>query len=56
MGNIYDGAFRTILNRGKDEAKKETALRMFQDGELPIEKVAKYSGLDITEVELFAGV
>lgn len=27
---------------------------MLQDGELPIEKVAKYSGLDIAEVELIA--
>ena len=49
---------RTILNRGKaegrDETKKEMALRMLQDGELPIDKVAKYSGLDLTEVELLA--
>ena len=61
VGDIMGGALieteaRTILNRGKDEAKKETALRMLQDGELPIDKVAKYSGLDITEVELLAGV
>ena len=61
IGGIMSGALleteaRTILNRGKDEAKKETALRMLQDGELPIDKVAKYSGLDITEVELLAGV
>ena len=27
---------------------------MLQDGELPIDKVAKYSGLDLTEVELLA--
>ena len=61
IGGMMSGALleteaRTILNRGKDEAKKETALRMLQDGELPIDKVAKYSGLDITEVELLAGV
>ena len=43
------------MNRGKDEAKRETALRMLQDGELPIDKIAKYSGLDIAEVELIAG-
>ena len=47
---------RTILNRGKDEAKKETALRMLQDGELSIDKIAKYSGLDIAEVELLTGM
>ncbi len=60
MGNIYDGAFRTILNRGKDEGrnenKKETALRMLRDGVLPIEKIAEYSGLDIAEVELLVGL
>lgn len=61
IGGMMSGALieteaRTILNRGKDEAKKEAALRMLQDGELPIDKVAKYSGLDITEVELLAGV
>lgn len=65
VGEMMSGALieteaRTILNRGKDEGrnenKKETALRMLQDGELPIDKVAKYSGLDIAEVELLAGV
>ena len=63
IGDIMGGALieteaRTILNRGKaegrDETKKEMALRMLQDGELPIDKVAKYSGLDLTEVELLA--
>ena len=44
------------MNKGKDEAKKETALRMLKDGELSIDKVAKYSGLDIAEVELLAGL
>ena len=61
VGDIMGGALieteaRTILNRGKDEAKKETALRMLQDGELPIDKVAKYSGLDIAEVKLLVGL
>ena len=60
IGGMMSGALleteaRTILNRGKDEAKKETALRMLQDGELSIDKIAKYSGLDVTEVELLAG-
>ena len=63
IGGMMSGALleteaRTILNRGKDEGrnqtKKETALRMLQDGELPIDKIAKYSGLDIAEVELLA--
>ena len=65
VGDIMGGALieteaRTILNRGKakgrDETKKEMALRMLRDGVLPIEKIAEYSGLDITEVELLAGL
>ena len=65
IGEMMSGALieteaRTILNKGKaegrNETKKETALRMLQDGELPMDKIAKYSGLDITEVELLAGL
>ncbi|MCI8506074.1 MAG: hypothetical protein HFI67_07810 [Lachnospiraceae bacterium] len=61
IGGMMSGALleteaRKILNKGKDEAKKETALRMLKDGELSIDKVAKYSGLDIAEVELLAGL
>ena len=44
------------MNKGKAEGRKEAALRMLQDGELPMDKIAKYSGLDITEVELLAGI
>ncbi len=55
-GALIETEARTILNKGKDEAKKETALRMLQDGELPIEKIAEYSGLDIAEVEMLAGL
>ena len=63
IGGMMSGALleteaRTILNRGKDEGrnqtKKETALRVLQDGELPIDKIAKYSGVNIAEVELLA--
>ena len=50
-GALLETEARTILNRGKDEAKKETALRMLQDGELSIDKIAKYSGLDVAEIE-----
>ncbi|MCI9083347.1 MAG: hypothetical protein HFI70_13910 [Lachnospiraceae bacterium] len=65
VGGMMSGALieteaRMILNRGKaegrNETKKETALRMLQDGELSIDKIAKYSGLDIEEVELLAGL
>ena len=59
-GALIETEVRTILkkgiDKGKDEAKKEAALRMLQDGELSIDKVAKYSGLDIAEVELLAGL
>ena len=56
MGDIMGGALieteaRTILNQGIDQNKRETALRMIQDGELPNDKIAKYSGLAVTEVE-----
>ena len=56
MGDIMGGALieteaRTILNQGIDQAKKETAIRMLQDGELPTDKIAKYSGISIAEVE-----
>lgn len=53
-GALLETEARTILNRGKDEAEKETALRMLQDGELSIDKIAKYSGLVIKEVEELA--
>ncbi|MCI9295846.1 MAG: hypothetical protein HFI10_00275 [Lachnospiraceae bacterium] len=45
---------KRILNEGINEGKKEIALRMIQDGELSFEKVAKYSGLEIKEVEKLA--
>ena len=61
IGEMMSGALieteaRTILNKGKAEGRKEAALRMLQDGELPMDKIAKYSGLDITEVEWLAGL
>jgi len=59
-GALIETEARTILNRGKDEGrnenKKETAIRMLRDGVLPIEKIAEYSGLDIVEVEMLAGL
>lgn len=60
VGDIMGGALieteaRTILNQGKsqgrDETKKKMALRMLDDGELPVEKIARYSGLEVAEVE-----
>lgn len=44
----------TEAKRILDKGKRETALRMIQDGELSIEKVVKYSGLTVGEVEELA--
>ena len=49
-GALIETEAKRILNKGK----RETALRMIQDGELSLEKVAKYSGLAIKEVEELA--
>lgn len=54
-GALIETEAKRILNKGINEGKKETALRMIQDGELSIEKVAKYSGLALKEVEELAG-
>ncbi len=65
VGDIMGGALieteaRTILNQGKnqgrDETKKKMALRMLDDGELSVEKIARYSGLKVAEVEQLAKV
>ena len=42
------------IKQGVNETKKQTALIMLQDGELSIEKIAKYSGLEIAELEQLA--
>lgn len=49
-GPMIETEAKRILNKGK----RETALRMILDGELSLEKVAKYSGLAIKEVEELA--
>lgn len=53
-GPMIEIEAKRILNEGINEGKKEIALRMIQDGELSFEKVAKYSGLAIKEVEKLA--
>ncbi len=55
-GALIETEARRILNKGINEAQKETALRMLKDGELPIDKIAKYSGLKVEEVEQLAGM
>ncbi len=55
-GALIETTARTILNQGISQNQRETALRMLQDGELPIDKIAKYSGLKVEEVEQLAGL
>ena len=50
---INQGISQGII-QGVNETKKKTALIMLQDGELSIEKIAKYTGLEIAEVEQLA--
>ena len=61
VGDIMGGALietsaRRLKNEAENETKKETALRMLQDGELSIDKIAKYSGLRVEDVEQLAGL
>jgi len=56
VGDIMGGALiETEARRLRDEATREaarkTALIMLQDRELPTDKIAKYSGLSVVEVE-----
>ncbi len=53
-GPMIETSARRLRDKAENDAKREAALRMLQDGELPIEKVAKYSGLAIKEVEELA--
>ena len=58
-GPLIETSTKTILNQGISQGisqginqnQKETALRMLQDGELSIDKIAKYSGLKVEDVE-----
>ena len=61
VGDMMGGALieteaRRILNKGISETKKETALRMLCDGELSKDKIAKYTGLSVAEVEQLAAL
>ena len=53
-GALIETSARRLKNEAKNETKRETALRMLQDGELSVEKIAKYSGLRIEDVERLA--
>ncbi len=53
-GALSDTEARRILNTGQKEMRKETALKMLKDGELAIDKIAKYTGLKVEEVKQLA--
>lgn len=53
-GPMIETSARRLGDKAENDAKREAALRMLQDGELPIEKVVKYSGLTVREVEELA--
>lgn len=52
--NILKQGIKQGKSQGVNETKKNMALMMLQDGELPIDKIAKYSGLRVEEVEELA--
>lgn len=59
VGGIMGGALieteaRRILNKGKDEARKKTALVLLEMGKLTIEEISAASELSIAEVEQLA--
>ena len=61
VGDMMSGALietnaRRLKSEAENETKKETALRMLQDGELSIDKIAKYSGLRVEDVEQLVGL
>ncbi len=55
-GALIETSARRLKNEAENETRKETALRMLQDGELSIDKIAKYSGLRVEDVEQLVGL
>lgn len=46
----------TSARKLKNEANKETAIRMIKRGKMTIEEIAEDTGLSVAEVEQLAGV
>ena len=55
-GALIETNARRLKNEAENETKKEMALRMLQDGELSIDKIARYSGLKAEEVRQLAEI
>ena len=53
-GPLIETDARRFLNQGISQNQRETALRMLEDGELSFDKIAKYSGLKVEDVEQLA--
>lgn len=51
MMNFSYGAVLTGYEKGTNENKRETALKMLKDGKLSIDDISYYSGLSKEEVE-----
>ena len=54
-GALIETEARRILNKGMNEAQKETALRMLKRGKMTIQEIAEDTGLNEAEVERLAG-
>ena len=57
VGDIMGGALiETSAIKLKNEANKETAIRMIKRGKMTIEEIAEDTGLSVAEVEQLAGL
>lgn len=50
-GALIETEARRILNKGMNEAQKETAIRLLKRGKQTVEEIAEDTGLSVTEVE-----
>ncbi len=46
----YQEKYEQGVEQGMEQEKIESAMRMIEDGDLPLEKVALYSGLTLEQV------
>lgn len=53
---IMSRVMEEMLYECRKESRKEIALRMLRKGELSVDVIAEYSGLDVEEVERLAGL
>ncbi|MCM1539117.1 MAG: hypothetical protein NC254_12065, partial [bacterium] len=46
----YQEKYEQGLEQGLEQGKIDSAMRMIKDGDLPMEKIARYSGLTLDQV------